>query len=141
MEYFNIEHYLPQKHPFIFVDKILDGNEKFCITSFSVEATNILLSGSQLSEAGILENVAQTCASHIGYAEIHIRHNPVKIGVVGTYKNFVIHRLPHIGENLHTHAEELENFDTLSIYTAKTMVGDEVVAEGEIHVALTEDIC
>lgn len=140
-----IDKYLPQRRPFIMVDRINDGSDKNCTTTFTVRQDNPLViekeGEERFSEAGLLENIAQTCASHIGFVEIHIRKNPtIRIGVVGLYKGITINRLPRVGEVLTTHVEETENFGDLSIYRANIQCGGEAIAEGEIRVVLTDKL-
>lgn len=91
-----------------------------------------------LSEGGVMENVAQTCATHIGYLS---RHLPIRIGVVASVKNLNILSLPKVGARLETMVEEQgEPIFSVSIYEAKVFSDGALVAQGEMRVVLTDQI-
>jgi len=131
--------YLPQRSPFIMVDNILFCDDKRCQTEFAVTAENILVSNNCLLEAGVIENIAQTCAARIGYIGIHYRQEKVKIGVIGAIKNFVLYRKPRVGERLYTEVEEIMNgFYNMTVLNSIVVVGDETIAQCEMKVALID---
>ena len=91
-----------------------------------------------LSEGGVLENIAQSCASHIGYMS---RHLPIRIGVVASVKNVEIISLPKVGALLETTVEDQgEPIFSVSIYDAKVFSEGTLVAQGEMRVVLTNQI-
>lgn len=136
MQPLNASDFLPQRPPFILVDRMLDCTANSCRTDFLVPEVHPLLRHGYLNEAGVLENIAQTCATHIGYQS---RFVPIRIGVVASGRNVVIHSLPKVGTRLETVVEEQgEPIFSVSIYLAKVMADDELVAEGEIRVVLTD---
>lgn len=139
IEILPIDRYLPQKRPFLMVDEILSGGEKHCITHFIVRQENPLFRGESFTEAGLIENIAQTAAAHIGYVEIHIKKtNLIKVGVIAAIKSLKIFRLPHRGEDLITSVEEtMGGVMNMSIYNAEIKAGEELIAQGEIRVAIT----
>ncbi len=134
-----IDRYLPQQRPFILVDKICVGSEKKCVTQFVVYDDCVTVSDGELTEGGLLENLAQTCAAHIGFVEIHIRKsNKINIGLVAAVKQCEIHRKVCVGEMLTTEAEEKFVFDNMSSYNVVAKVDDEVIARGEMQVVLSD---
>ena len=144
MELLPIESYLPQKHPFIFIERMSEVDQSRCRGELTIKEDNVLVNDGYFIESGILENIAQTCAAHIGYVEIHIRKNPhIRIGMVAQIKEMEIYRYPKVGESISTTVEEIENYGDLSIYKATVINSDketEVMAEGEIRVVLTDKI-
>ena len=85
-----------------------------------------------------MENIAQTCASHIGYLS---RHLPIRIGVVASVKNMSILSLPKVGSLLETTVEEQgEPIFSVSIYEAKVFSEGVLVAQGEMRVVLTDHV-
>lgn len=128
--------FLPQQAPFLLVDRMLSCEKHSCHTDFPVPAVHPLVKEGFLLEAGVLENIAQSCAAHIGYLS---RNIPVRIGVVASIRNLKIHALPKVGDVVETVVEEQgDPIFSVSIYMAKVMVGDQLVAEGEMRVVLTE---
>lgn len=141
MELHPIDFYLPQKRPFIMVDKILSVSLHECQTEFNVSDQNIMAHDGELSESGLLENIAQTCATHVGYIEIHIRNaQHIRIGMIAQIKSLEINRYPRVGDLIITHVTEKENYGDVSIYDADMTIGEEEIATGEFRVILTDKI-
>lgn len=137
-----IERYLPQRRPFMMVDTICSGSEKECKTAFMVNEDLLTLRRGRLSENGILENMAQTCASHIGYVEIHIRKsNKIRVGVVALVKNCRIKSLPRCGEEIETEATLITQLELMSLYhvVVKKKGNVDSIAESDMQVMLREE--
>jgi predicted hotdog family 3-hydroxylacyl-ACP dehydratase len=70
-------------------------------TYFRIQASNILVENGRFTEAGLVENIAQTAAARAGY--ISTRSNqPVKVGYIGSLKNLEIYHLPKVNDELET---------------------------------------
>ncbi|MEO8117090.1 MAG: hypothetical protein ABI653_05520 [Bacteroidota bacterium] len=73
MQYFykmiptNILKLIPQRPPFVMVDHLINADEKTAETSFLILPENLLVENGFLSEAGLMENMAQTAAAKAGY--------------------------------------------------------------------------
>ena len=97
----NILDLVPQRAPFLMVDGILESDEKKTITSFHIKEDNILVKDGKFSEAGLIENIAQTAAARAGYI-VQQENMPVMIGYIGAIKDLQIFNLPKISDNLET---------------------------------------
>ena len=53
---------LPQKFPMVMVDKLLFSDEKTAVSGFTILADNIFCENGFFTQAGMLENIAQTAA-------------------------------------------------------------------------------
>ena len=93
---------LPQREPFVFVDRLVRYDDRETVTSFTVPAGHLLVEDGHLTASGILENMAQSSAARIGYLCKYILHVPVRIGYIGAIRKFRVHRLPAVGETLTT---------------------------------------
>ena len=130
--------FLPHRAPFLLVDRLLECEQHFCRTDFIVPVEHPMVRENCLSEGGVMENIAQTCATHIGYLS---RHLPIRIGVVASVKNLNILSLPKVGALLETMVEEQgEPIFSVSIYEAKVFSAGALVAQGEMRVVLTDQI-
>lgn len=137
-----ISDYLPQRHPFILVDEIVEADEKMCRTHYDITSDNMMVEEGELTEGGLIENLAQTCAAHIGFVEIHIRKSKkIRIGLVGAVKHCTIMRYPKIGETITTEVQEEQVFGEMSSYSAIMRKGEEVIAKGELQVVLNDMQC
>ena len=97
----NILACIPQRLPFVMIDTLLYADENIVHTGFTVTAENVLVTNGILSEAGLLENIAQTAAARAGYMALQ-KNKPVELGYIGSVKNFEIFHLPEINAELVT---------------------------------------
>ncbi|NOR86250.1 MAG: ABC transporter permease, partial [Bacteroidales bacterium] len=61
-QFSDIKKFIPQREPMIMVDRLISHTATKTVSSFSILDDNLLLSNHSLSEAGLLENMAQTAA-------------------------------------------------------------------------------
>jgi len=129
---------LPQAAPFLFVDKLTDFNYEThaCKTSFLVTENTLLVEDNRLTEAGILEHIAQTCAVQIGFVNKYILKKEIQIGFIGAVKNLKITNFARLGDTLETSIEILTEFADMKIACCKVHVDNEIIAEGELKIAL-----
>ena len=125
---------IPQRPPFVMVDRLLHFDTQTTITEFEVRADNIFVDDGKLSSEGLVENIAQTCAARMGYISL-MSHTPVKVGVIGAISNMAINFLPQCGARLTTRIEEVFQ---MTLVNAQVTVGEEVVASANMKIALTD---
>ena len=129
---------LPQREPFVFVDRLVHYDERETVTAFTVPAEHLLVEDGHLTASGILENMAQSSAARIGYLCRFILHVPVRIGYIGAIRKFRVHRLPAAGETLTTKIILREDVFGITLTDAVVRVGEEVIAEAALKTALGE---
>ena len=129
---------LPQREPFLFVDRLLHYDDIETRTAFTVREGHLLVEDGHLSASGILENMAQTSAARIGYLNKYVLHVPVRIGFIGAIRKFRVHRLPAVGETLETAILLREDVFGISLTDAVVRIGDEVIAEASLKTAIGE---
>ena len=108
---------LPQREPFVFVDRLEHYDDVETVTSFTVREGHLMVQDGVLSAPGILENMAQSSAARIGYLCKYILHVPVRIGYIGAIRKF------RVG---------------ISLVDATVRVGEEIIAEAALKTALGE---
>ena len=129
---------LPQAAPFLFVDKLTDFNYETyaCKTSFLISENTLLVEDNCLTEAGLLENIAQTCAVQIGFVNKYILKKDIQIGFIGAVKNLKITNFARLNDTLETTIEILTEFADMKIAYCMVCVDNKIVAEGELKIAL-----
>lgn len=127
---------IPQRPPFIMVDKVQSCNETDAVTEFAVCEDNIFLDDNKLAPAGMIENMAQACAARMGCIN-RLRNEAIKIGFIGDIRNLMIYRQALLGENLLTHVHIIMEVLDTTLASVVTKVGDETIAEARIKIALT----
>ena len=131
---------LPQRPPFVMVDKLTHYDKTSARSSFMVREGNLFCSGGRMEEAGLIENMAQTCAARMGYrARMELQSDGmVRVGFIGAIRGITIVRVPLVGEVLTTTVEVKEEIFSTSLVEIKVEVGDEVIASGSMKIFLTD---
>ena len=131
---------LPQRPPFVMVDKLTHYDKTSARSSFMVREGNLFCSGGRMEEAGLIENMAQTCAARMGYrARMELQSDGmVRVGFIGAIRGITIVRVPLVGEVLTTTVEVKEEIFSTSLVETKVEVEDEVVASGSMKIFLTD---
>jgi len=119
------------------VDHLVEVSDEAVSTDFLVRADNIFFEDGTLLGAGLVENIAQTCAVRIGYAN-WILHRPIKIGYIGAIRALHIHRTPAEGELLRTSVIIREEIFGMTMVDAVVRSGDEVLVTAEMKIALAD---
>lgn len=130
-----LEELIPQRPPFVMIDKLFSFDNTFTVTQLEVRADNIFCKDGRLSAEGLMENIAQTCAARTGYINL-ISKKAVKIGVIGAVSNFEIVRTPKVGEQIFTTIEVLEELFQITLVKAVVRCGDETIVQANMKVAL-----
>ena len=129
---------LPQREPFVFVDRLVHYDERETVTVFTVPEEHLLVVDGYLTAPGILENMAQSSAARIGYLCKFILHVPVRVGYIGAIRKFRVYRLPAVGETLTTTILFREDVFGISLVDAVVRVGEDLIAEASLKTTLGE---
>ena len=137
-EEIHISEILPQRPPFLFVDRLLRYDDLETVTSFTVPEEHLLVEDGRLTAPGILENMAQASAARIGYIAKYILHIPIRIGYIGAIRGGKIYRLPRVGEVLETTVVFREEIFEIVLVDISVRVGEELIAEASFKTSLGE---
>ena len=137
--HFPITRLIPQRPPFIMVDDVVDFDPILAVTQLEVRPDNLFVDDMQFSPAGIIENMAQSCAARMGYAN-RLRNEPIRIGYIGDIRDCQILRLPHCHETLHTHVEIVEELFGLTLAIVTVRIAEETIATARMKIAMTDII-
>jgi len=120
------------------VDKLLHCDPQTTKTAFTVREENIFVDNGVLAEAGLIENIAQTCAARAGNIGNEATGNGgVKIGFIGMIRNLEIARLPKVGETLVTQVDLMDEVFQISLVNATVTIGDEIITSCEMKISIT----
>lgn len=128
---------IPQRRPFVMIDRLLTFDEIESSTDFVIKEDNIFCKDGLFLETGIMENIAQTCAARIGYININ-NNESVKIGVIGSIKDLIITKLPKVGTTLLTKVKVLSEVFAITLVEAEVYDNDELIAKCEMKISLTD---
>ena len=124
---------IPQRPPFVMVDDLIDINDTGIYTSFLITDDNVLIDDGKLTEAGLMENMAQTAAAGAGYAA-QKNGDAVPVGYIGAVKNLEIFSLPAIGDVINTRVTIIINVFEVTIIAGEIMCGDNLIAKCEMKI-------
>lgn len=97
----NILSVIPQRPPFVMIDQLVACDAVSSGTILHIVPENILVCDGELSEAGLIENIAQTVAAGAGHTAKK-NGEEVLIGYIGAVKNLEIFALPKVGDLINT---------------------------------------
>ncbi len=119
------------------IDRLVSSDAVFSVTELEVWPDNLFVDNGRMTAAGLVENIAQTCAARIGYINLNSGET-VKIGVIGSISNLNIARTPRVGEHLVTTIKLLEEVFQVTLVEAMVKSDDEVLAQCNMKIALTD---
>lgn len=145
----DIQNYLPHRAPMLMVDLILDIDANFVKTIFFIKADNIFVDNNIFTEAGLIENTAQTCSSIVGKKYFFEddgteKENVSVIGFISALKNLKIHSLPKVGDSITTKATLVSKFVgddyTLCTMSCESFLEEKLLLECEINLFIQKTI-
>ena len=127
----NITSVIPQRPPFVMIDQLLSCDETCSNTTFKITAENVLVDGGQLTEAGIIENIAQTAAAGLGYITLQ-SNAPIMVGYIAAIKNLEVFALPEVGDVIETNVTVTNRVFDMTIVLGTTSCRDVLIAKCEM---------
>jgi predicted hotdog family 3-hydroxylacyl-ACP dehydratase len=124
---------IPQKQPFVMVDKLIYTDDSTTRSSFNIRADNIFTRDNVLQEAGLLENIAQTAALRAGYIA-QAGNTKVALGYIGAVKNLEIFFLPKVNNNIVTEIFIETKVMGITVLTGKVWQNEALLAQCEMRV-------
>ncbi len=126
---------IPQRSPMIMVDRLISSNESTSVSKLSITKDNIFCKDGHFYEPGLIENIAQTAALRSGYEALQSGTKPA-IGYIGAVKKMKIYNLPTDEDILNTKITIQTQLLNVLIIKGIIIVGDAVIAEGEMNIFL-----
>lgn len=134
----NITDLIPQKPPFVMVDKLLNFNEATTTTGLSIRAENIFVENGIFTEPGLLENIAQTAAVRAGYIS-KTENKPVQVGYIGAVNNLQIFALPKTGDELITEITIENQIFDVTLISGKIICNNETIAQCKMKIFINQN--
>lgn len=133
----SIELLIPQRPPFVMIDRLLSYSETCTTTGFTIKDDNIFVSRGVFREPGLVENIAQTAAARAGYIA-HAEKKPVLVGYIGAVNRLQVFSLPQTGDELMT-VVTIENqiFD-VTLISGKISCGDQLIAQCSMKIFINQ---
>lgn len=132
-----VEKLIPQKFPFVMVDKMYDYTETSLVSGFTIQNDAIFLDNNDFLESGIIEHMAQSVALHTGY-QFYLRNEQAPTGYIGSVKDIIIHKLPKLHDEIRTTVSILQEFGGITLVDVVTTLNDVEIAKGQMKTVLAK---
>lgn len=133
----NIEILIPQKPPFVMIDKLLAFSETATSTGFTIKTDNIFVENGVFKEPGLVENIAQTAAARAGYVS-KTENKPVLVGYIGAVNNLQVFSLPKAGDELITEITIENQIFNVTLISGKITCNEQVIAQCKMKIFINQ---
>lgn len=132
----NILNYIPQRPPFVMIDELVDANETYFESNFEIVESNFMVRDAELSEACMIENIAQTGAAGFGYLDEKTGKKAGNLGFIGAVTKVKNYKNASVGEKLNTKVNILGTFDKIHLVKGEVFSNDKLLFECQLKIAL-----
>ena len=132
-----VESLLPQKFPFVMVDKLFDYTETSLVSGLEITSDNIFCQKGQFLESGLVEHMAQSVALHTGY-QFFLKKEPAPTGYIGSISKIEISQLPSLGDEIRSTVTILHEFAGITLVNIITTLNDMEIASGQMKTVLAK---
>ncbi|EJL63014.1 hypothetical protein [Flavobacterium sp. CF136] len=132
-----VENLLPQKFPFVMVDKMYSFTETSLISGLDIQKDNIFIDNNIFLEAGLIEHMAQSVALHTGY-QFFLKNEKAPTGYIGSIKEIEIKKLPQVSNNIQSTVTILQEFAGITLVNIVTTLNNEEIAKGQMKTVLAK---
>jgi len=126
-----VESLIPQRAPFVMVDRIDEYSENHLVSGFKIKEENIFVQDGIFQASGLIEHQAQSVALHTGY-KFYLLGKEAPTGYIGAIKTFEAHTLPKAGDVLTTEVKILSEIMGVTLVDTTTRLNDEVIAGSQM---------
>ncbi|MDV6169263.1 hypothetical protein R1T16_12580 [Flavobacterium sp. DG1-102-2] len=132
-----VENLIPQKAPFVMIDKMLAFGDNTITAGLTIAADNIFVENGRFNESGIIEHMAQSVALYTGY-QYYLKKEPAPTGYIGSVKDAVILELPLPGEELVTEVNIIQEFMGVTLVDIITKRNNIQIASSQMKTVLAQ---
>lgn len=132
-----VENLLPQKFPFVMVDKMFSYTETSLVSGLKIQNDNLFSDNDIFLEAGLIEHMAQSVALHTGY-KFFLKNETAPTGYIGSIKEIEIKKLPKINDAIQSTVTIIQEFAGITLVDIITTLNNEEIANGQMKTVLAK---
>jgi predicted hotdog family 3-hydroxylacyl-ACP dehydratase len=129
----NAADFIPQRPPFVLVDKLLYVDKRTSCCSFTIPIGNLFADGGFYSTAGLIESMAQTAAAGTGYLS-KLENKPVPLGYIGAVQKLEVIDWPPVLAEIVMTINLLTNILQVSLVSGIVQFGERTLASCEMKI-------
>lgn len=119
----------------VMVDKLVKAENGIMETTFLIQEDNIFCDKGVFTEAGLVENMAQTAAAGVGAGPDQSGKEP-PVGFIGGVRNLKIFRYPKPGDELFTRITVEHEVFNASVVLGEVYLQCEIIASCQLKIFL-----
>lgn len=121
------------------IDTLTHYDDTLTVTETLIRKDNIFTENGLFTPAGLMENIAQTCAARIGYINKYILHRDIQIGFIAAVKNMEIKECPTVGSTITTEVKTIKEALGMILSHATITVDNKVIVTAEVKMAVSNE--
>lgn len=129
-----IELFIPQRHPFVMIDNLIEATEDTFTSDFRILPGNIFLEGDILREFALIENIAQSSAAGLCYLNASSQKGSVE-GFIGAISKLKLFELPRVNQTLNTIVSKLLQLDHMYLLKGECYANGTLLLECQLKLA------
>lgn len=129
----NAAELIPQKPPFVLVDKLLYADENASCCSFEIPEGNIFVNQGYYSTSGLVESMAQAAAAGTGYL-FKKENKPVPVGYIGAVQKLEVVDWPPVKAEITMEISLLTNILQVSLVSGIVKYLGKMIASCEMKI-------
>jgi len=129
----DILQFIPQRRPIVMVHRLTAASDSNAVTQFDVEPDNVFIDNGKFAEPGIVENIAQTAAVHIGY-QCAQKNIPIPIGYIAAIKDLKVKSLPSVNSTITTSVKVVNKVLDITVVQGIVTQGEETLCSCEMRI-------
>jgi 3-hydroxymyristoyl/3-hydroxydecanoyl-(acyl carrier protein) dehydratase len=127
---------IPQRAPFVFVDKLIYIDENTSHGSFEIPSENIFVKSGYYSASGMVESLAQTAAAGTGYL-CKINNKKIPVGYIGAVQKLEVLDWPPANAEIILEINLITNVLQVSLVSGIVKYRERVMASCEMKIFVT----
>jgi predicted hotdog family 3-hydroxylacyl-ACP dehydratase len=135
----NAAEFIPQKPPFVLVDKLLYVDQKTSRCSFLIPEGHLFADDGFYSTAGLVESMAQTAAAGTGYLS-RKENKPPPLGYIGAVQKLEVFDWPPVNTEINMTINLITNILQVSLVSGIVQSGNQVLASCEMKIFINNHL-
>jgi predicted hotdog family 3-hydroxylacyl-ACP dehydratase len=132
----HVQDFIPQRDPFVMVDKLIYADEKTSRTTLLIREGNIFAAEGFFSSAGMVEAMAQTAAAGVGYF-FKSKNKPVPVGYIGAVQHLEIFEWPPVNQEIMLEILLHSKVLRVSLVSGTVKMDDRIIAKCELKIFIS----
>jgi predicted hotdog family 3-hydroxylacyl-ACP dehydratase len=128
---------IPHRPPMLLIDRLLQADSQRALASKTFRENDYGLDGQVVSEAALIECIAQTVAAMHGYENVNSGDSP-GLGYLVGLAGFSIFAQPRQGQELIIEVQTIKRLGAMCLVEGSIRCSDQVQAEGQLKFFIPE---